>query len=135
VDCPYTGWDFEIADAIAAFGLHAVLILGEAKVLSSSTRSNLVEVLAQSTVSVSCSEGDNFTLCGAGLGSDVLESPIHALLALHRLVNSQPRLQPLAAGEIIASGAWTTSFPIKPKQTWTTAFSGISMPGLNLSLI
>lgn len=135
VDCPFPDWKFSAADAIAAFGLHGTLIVGEAKVLSSATRGNLASVLAQSTVSVSCSEADSFSLCGAGLGSDVLGSPVHALLHLHRQLQTQQQFSPLAAGEIIATGAWTVGFPVKAGQTWTTAFSGISLPGLTLSFV
>lgn len=135
VDCLFPDWNFQEADAIAAFGLHGTLIVGEAKVLSAATRGNLADVLARSTVSVSFNQGEEFTLCGAGLGSDVLGSPVHALLRLHQLLQTQPRFQPLQAGEIIASGAWTAAYPIKPGQTWTTAFSGVSLPGLTLSFV
>ncbi len=134
-DCLFPGWNFQEADAIAAFGLHGTLIVGEAKVLSAATRSNLASVLAQSTVSVSYNEGEEFSLCGAGLGSDVLGSPVHALLRLHQLLQTGTHSTPLQAGEIIATGAWTAAFPIKPGQTWTTAFSGISLPGLTLSFV
>lgn len=135
VDCLFPDWNFQEADAIAAFGLHGTLIVGEAKVLSAATRTNLANVLAQSTVSVSYNQGEEFSLCGAGLGSDVMGSPVHALLRLHQLLQTQAQFQPLQAGEIIATGAWTTAFPVKPGQTWTTAFSGISLPGLTLSFV
>jgi 2-keto-4-pentenoate hydratase len=135
VDCLFPGWNFQEADAIAAFGLHGTLIVGEAKVLSAATRGNLASVLAQSTVSVSCNEGEEFSLCGAGLGSDVMGSPVHALLRLHQLLQTQPQFRPLEVGEVIATGAWTTAFPVKPGQTWTTAFSGVSLPGLTLSFV
>jgi 2-keto-4-pentenoate hydratase len=135
VDCLFPDWNFQQIDAIAAFGLHGTLIVGEAKILSAATRTNLAGVLARSMVSVSCNEGEEFTLCGAGLGSDVLGSPVHALLRLHGLLQSQPQFKPLQAGEIIATGAWTAGFPVKPGQTWTTAFSGITLPGLTLSFV
>lgn len=135
VDCLFPEWNTQAADAIAAFGLHGTLIVGEAKVLSAASRSNLASVLAQSTVSVSCSEAEEFTLCGAGLGSDVLGSPVHALWKLHQLLQKQAQSKPLQAGEIIATGAWTAAFPVRPGQTWTTAFSGISLPGLTLSFV
>jgi 2-keto-4-pentenoate hydratase len=135
VDCLFPDWNFQEVDAIAAFGLHGTLIVGEAKVLSAATRTNLASVLAQSMVSVSCNEGGEFSLCGAGLGSDVLGSPVHALLRLHQLLQTQPHFKPLQAGEIVATGAWTAAFPVKPGQTWTTAFSGVSLPGLTLSFV
>ena len=53
--CPYPGWKFEVADAVAAFGMHGALILGEPRVLSAATRRNLNEMLANASVSLSCS--------------------------------------------------------------------------------
>lgn len=135
VDCVFPEWKFTAADAIAAFGLHAVLIVGEAKVLSSATRANLPSVLANTTLSISYNEAESFTLSGAGTGSDVVESPVHALWRLHEQLKTQPQFAPLAAGEIIATGSWTRSYPIKPGQTWTTAFSGIGLPSMTLSFI
>ena len=135
VVCPFPNWKFNAADAIAAFGLHGSLIIGEPKVLSGATRRNLASVLANSSVSLSLIEGDSFTLRAAGFGSDVLDSPVHALWHLHQLLLSQPQFAPLAAGEIITTGTLTDAYPIEPGQTWTTAFSGVSLPGLTVSFV
>lgn len=135
VVCPYPDWKFEAVDAIAAFGLHGSLIVGEPHVLSSATRRNLANTLANASVSLSYNERDTFTLLAAGFGSDVLDSPVHALWRLHQLVQAQPQFAPLAAGEIITTGTWTDAYPIKAGQTWTTAFSGVPLPGLTLSFV
>lgn len=135
VTCPYPDWQFQIPDAIAAFGLHGALLIGEPKSLSQASRNHLVEVLANSSVSLSRSDGDDFTLCAAGFGSDVMGSPIYALKRLHRLLVSHPEFPPLAAGEIICTGAWAEAFPVIPGQTWLTAFSGVSLPGLSISFV
>lgn len=87
------------------------------------------------SVSVSCATPDNVTLCGAGFGSDVAESPVHALWNLHRMLQEQSRFAPLSAGEIIATGSWTEAYPIDIGQTWTTAFSGIGLPGLTVAFV
>lgn len=133
--CPFPDWKFEAADAIAAFGLHGSLIVGEPHVLSSATRRNLASILANASVSLSCSEADTFTLRAAGFGSDVLESPLHALWHLHRLLQTQPQFEQLKAGEIITTGTWTDAYPIRSRQTWTTAFSGVALPGLTISFV
>lgn len=135
VACPFPDWQFNTADAIAAFGLHGALIVGEPKGLSAATRRNLVEVLANASVSLSCSRADSFTLRAAGFGSDMLGSPVHALWHLHCLLQTQPQFAPLAAGEIIATGTWTDAYPIEAGQTWTTAFSGVTLPGLTVSFV
>ena len=131
VTCPFPDWKFEMADSIAAFGLHGSLIVGEPKMLSAASRRNLGEVLAHASLSLSC--GDE--LRSAGFGSDVLGSPLHALWHLHQLLKIQGQFTPLTEGEIITTGTWTDVCPIKPGETWTSAFSGISLPGLTISFV
>lgn len=131
VICPFPEWKFEMTDSIAAFGLHGSLIVGEPKVLSSASRRNLAEVLAHASLSLS--QGDE--LRSAGFGSDVLGSPLHALWHLHQLLKEQPQFNQLAAGEIVTTGTWTDVCPIKRGETWTSAFSGISLPGLTISFV
>jgi 2-keto-4-pentenoate hydratase len=131
VVCPFQDWKFEMVDSIAAFGLHGALIIGEPKGLSAASRRNLGNVLAYSSLSLSC--GDE--LRSAGFGSDVLGSPVHALWHLHQLLKEQPQFPPLAAGEVITTGTWTDVCPIAPGETWTSAFSGITLPGLTVSFV
>jgi 2-keto-4-pentenoate hydratase len=135
VVCPFPGWKFEAADAIAAFGLHGTLILGEPHMLSAATRRHLVDILPAASMSLSYSEGMEYTLQSAGFGSDVLGSPVHALWHLHQTLKTQTRFAPLAAGELIATGTLTDAYPIKAGQTWSTAFSGVTLPGLRVSFV
>lgn len=135
VVCPFPGWKFNALDAVAAFGLHGSLIIGEPKLLSAASRRNLAAVLANASVSLSCRTADSFTLRAAGFGSNVLDSPVHALWHLHKLLQSQPQFAPLAAGEIVTTGTLTDAYPIEAGQTWTTAFSGIGLAGLTVSFI
>lgn len=133
--CPFPKWKFDAVDAIAAFGLHGSLIVGEPRILSKATRRTLGETLANSSVSLSCSDQPSFTLVAAGFGSEVLDNPVNALWQLHRQLQSQPEFSPLTVGEIVTTGSWTDGYPVQPGQTWTTAFSGVSLPGLTLSFI
>ena len=133
--CPFPDWKFEVVDAIAAFGMHGALILGEPRVLSAATRRNLNEMLANASVSLSCSAQPSFTLMAAGFGNEVMGSPLNALLQLHRLLQRQPEATQLAAGEIVTTGTWTDAYPVESGQTWTTAFSGLSLAGLTLSFV
>jgi 2-keto-4-pentenoate hydratase len=135
VSCPFANWEFTTADIIAAFGLHGALIIGEPHVLSSATRRNLAMLLSSASVSLSCSTDQNAILKAAGFCDDLLDSPLHALLQLHKLLQSQPDAPPLKAGEIISTGTWTDAFPIQSGQTWITAFSGIALQGLTVSFV
>jgi 2-keto-4-pentenoate hydratase len=65
----------------------------------------------------------------------LLDSPLHALLQLQRLLKSQPGAAPLRAGEIITTGTWTDAYPIQAGQTWITAFSGIALQGLTVGFV
>jgi 2-keto-4-pentenoate hydratase len=133
--CPYPDWRFNAADAVAAFGLHGLLIVGEPVALAPPARHNLAAALANASVSLTCSEAERFSLRAAGFGSDVLDSPVHALLHLHRLLLEQRYAAPLGAGEIIATGALTDAYPVAADQTWSTAFSGVTLPGLTVSFV
>jgi 2-keto-4-pentenoate hydratase len=135
VSCPFPSWEFTAADAIAAFGLHGALIVGEPHVLSSTTRRNLAVLLSSASVSLSCSTDENAILRAAGFCNDLLDSPLHALLQLHRLLKTQPDEPPLRAGEIVSTGTWTDAYPIQAGQTWITAFSGIALQGLTVKFV
>lgn len=135
VVCPFPNWKFEAVDSIAAFGLHGVLVVGDTKPVPPVSRRKLATVLATGSVSLSCSVQGNFALRAAGFGSDVLDSPVHALWHLHQLLQTQPQFPPLAAGEIISTGTWTDAYPVEPGQSWTSAFSGVLLPGLTLSFV
>lgn len=135
VVCPFEGWKYTIADALAAFGLHGALIIGEQHSLSPETRCNLSTILSQASVSLSSISTQGSGLKAAGFCNDALDSPLHALWRLHRVLQNQDLFPPLTAGEIISTGTWTESYPVAPGQTWVTAFSGIFLPGLTIDFV
>jgi len=128
--CPYADWKFETPDAIAAFGLHGALIVGEPRMVSALSRSHLESIMIAVNVSLSCDD----SVVTAGFGSDILNSPLHALWHLHQMLQNQSRFAPLAAGEIITTGSWTDARPVAPGQVWRSAYSGIALPGLSIAL-
>ena len=134
--CPFADWQFSAAEAVAAFGLHGTLIIGEPVMLSEGSRRNLAAVLANTSVSLSCATAEQTALRAAGFGSTVLDSPVHALLELHQLLQEDPDWPPLQAGEIIATGTLTAALPIAAGETWTTAFAGgLILPGLSVAFV
>ena len=132
---PFRHWQFEPADAIAAFGLHRALIIGEPKMLSRESKRRLHTVLSGASISLSRSTLEGGELCAAGFARDVMDSPLHALLALHQELQQQNQFSPLQAGELITTGSWTDALPIKRGEVWSSAFSQLNLPGLNLSLV
>jgi 2-keto-4-pentenoate hydratase len=133
VTSPFRHWEFEAADAVAAFGLHRALIVGEPRMISRQSRHSLPQALASATMSLSRSVAGTSSLCAAGFGKDVQGSPLHALLALHQQLQQQPDAPKLQAGEIVSTGSWTNALPVKRGETWSSAFSQLNLGGLTVS--
>jgi 2-keto-4-pentenoate hydratase len=127
---PYPAWSFELTDAIAAFGLHGALIVGEPHTLSAKSRRNLGEVLRHASVSLSCCADGEATMVATGFGRYVMDSPVLALWDLHQRLRRQQDFPPLMAGELITTGSWTDTHPVHPGERWTSAFASVNIPGL-----
>lgn len=133
VTSPFRQWEFEAADAVAAFGLHRALIVGEPLMISRQSRRHLHEVLGSASLSISRSVSGTSSLCAAGFGRDLQGSPLHALLALHQQLQQRADLPNLQAGEIISTGSWTHAQPVKRGEVWSSAFSQLNLSGLTVS--
>jgi 2-oxo-3-hexenedioate decarboxylase len=133
VHSAFRDWRFRGADTVAAFGLHGVLIVGQPRHVRAAggmTR-DLVKELKAFKVSLFC-DGE---LREEGAGTNVLGSPLLALKHLVEVLAKQPRHKPLRAGEIITTGTLTAALPIRPGETWHTAFTGIDLPGLSVRFV
>jgi 2-keto-4-pentenoate hydratase len=130
IDCPYADWKFQPADFVAAYGLHAALIVGEPRAVTADAIPELVEQLPAFKVRLS-KDGE---LVADGSGRNALRSPALCLAELASAMAKQPGTEPLAAGDLISTGTLTESTPIEPGATWTAAVEGIDLPSLNLRL-
>jgi 2-keto-4-pentenoate hydratase len=65
-----------------------------------------------------------------GTGSDVLDSPVLALVHLARVLATQPQFAPLAAGEVITTGSLTDAWPVSAGETWTSDYGTLGIGGL-----
>jgi 2-oxo-3-hexenedioate decarboxylase len=133
VHTQFRDWKFQAADTIAAFGLHGVLIVGTPRFVRTAAGLNrdLVKELKSFKVSLLC----NGELRDSGGGSNVLGSPLLALRHLVDLLARQPQHKPVHEGEIITTGTLTAALPIKAGETWTTAFTGLDLPGLSVKFV
>jgi 2-keto-4-pentenoate hydratase len=50
------------------------------------------------------------------------------------LLAAQSRFPAVAAGEIVSTGTLTAALPVQPGETWSTALSGIELPGFTLEI-
>jgi len=96
IDCVFPDWKFTPADFVAAFGLHAALIVGEPLQVRPETIPALVDRLATFTVKL-LKDGQ---LAEEGSGKNSLRSPALCLGELASATSRQPAAEPLADSEI-----------------------------------
>ena len=128
VDCVFPGWKFTPADFVASFGLHAGLVVGPRLRVSGDQVPELAEQLGALMVRLL----KNGALVAEGAGRNVLGNPALSLGELARGVARQPGAEPLAAGELIATGALTDNQFIAPGETWTAMMEGLPLADLTL---
>jgi 2-oxo-3-hexenedioate decarboxylase len=128
VDCVYADWKFEPSDFVAAFGLHAALIVGTPLVVTAANVPLLVDALPRFTVDL---QADGRSVA-QGSGKNSLRSPALCLGELASAIARQPGAEPLAAGELVSSGSLTEAQPISPGTAWTAVLDGIGLSPLTL---
>lgn len=130
VQSPYPGWKFRLADCIAAFGLHAALVVGEPLELTPALRGTLVGGLGSFALTLA-RQG---RVVDRGVGANVLGSPVNALAHLATLLASQPHSPPLAAGEIVTTGTITDAWPVRAQDTWSSDYGELGVLGPTLTI-
>jgi 2-oxo-3-hexenedioate decarboxylase len=128
IDCVFADWKFQPADFVAAFGLHAGLVVGAPLRVEPANIPALIEALPGFTVAL-FADGQ---LVAEGSGKNSLRSPALCLGELATAIAKQPGAEPLAGGALVSSGTLTESQPIAPGMTWTAAVNGLELPALTL---
>ena len=131
IDCPYADWKFHPADFVAAYGLHAALVVGEPRPVTAENIPELVEQLPKFRVRLA----KDREVVEEGSGRNSLRSPALCLAELASVMATQDGAEPLAAGNLVSSGTLTESTPIQPGSTWTASVEGIDLPTLTLTLV
>jgi 2-oxo-3-hexenedioate decarboxylase len=128
IDCPYADWKFQPPDFVAAYGLHAALVVGEAYRPAPETLATLAEQLAAFKVTLSKDDA----VAAEGAGKNALRSPA---LCVAELATARDRagLAPFAAGALISTGTLTESQPMAAGQRWTARLDGLPLRALTLS--
>lgn len=130
IDCPFPNWQFEPVDFVAAFGLHAALVIGEPQPVQPDQVAMLVDQLPSFKLRLFKDE----RLVEEGSGRNSLRSPAFCLGELAAAIARREGATPLMAGELISSGTLTTPQPISPGDVWMAEVEGLGLPGLVLRI-
>lgn len=128
IDCPFVDWKFQPVDFVAAFGLHAALVVGDPRPVTPARIPALVDELATFTVQLR-KDGE---VVAEGAGKNSLRSPALCLGELASAIARQPGASPLVAGELISSGTLTESMRLTSGSVWSATVSGLDVPDLSL---
>jgi 2-oxo-3-hexenedioate decarboxylase len=126
VDCPYPDWKFTPVDFVAAWGLHAGLIVGRPQPVTSETIATLGHQLADFKLALS----RNNVLVEEGAGKNCLRSPVLCLDELARAAAA--RGDSLESGEIISTGSLTNAQPILAGEEWRAELNGLPLASLRV---
>ena len=105
------------------------LVVGPAIPLTARNREALAAALPTFTLTLRRGR----SVVERGVGANVLGGPAHALAHLARVLGGQPQFPPLAAGEIVTTGTITDAWPVAGRETWTSDYGVLGLPGLTLS--
>jgi 2-keto-4-pentenoate hydratase len=130
IDCPFPDWKYQPADFVAAYGLHAALVVGEPMTIDPGSIPNLADLLGRFTVKLI----KNGELVEEGAGKNALKSPARALGELAAAISRRPDAEPLSAGELVSTGTLTTSTPMTLGDRWQAIVEGLPLAGLSLHI-
>lgn len=121
------GWRFDAAaDTVADFALHGRLVIGPR--VSVREWPTIAADLAALRISLHCDGRD----IDAGAGHNVLDGPLHALVAwLRAMAQTTPQWR-VQAGEFVTTGTLTDAWPLAPGQHWHTSLSEPRLSSLSL---
>jgi 2-keto-4-pentenoate hydratase len=131
IDCPFQDWKFHPADWVAAFGLHAALVVGTSLAVERDNIPSLVEALPLLKVLLS----RNGELIEEGFGKNALKNPASCVGELAAAMSRRAGSETLQAGDLISTGTLTTSQPIAPGEKWTATVQGLDLRPLTLRVV
>lgn len=111
----FPGWKFSGAQAVADGGLHGLLLVGHQTKLAAGTNA---QTLAAALASLRLKLYGDQSLKDEGVGANVLDGPLQALLHFVQALRSTPGAPALQAGDVITTGTLTDAHPVQSGDTW-----------------
>jgi 2-oxo-3-hexenedioate decarboxylase len=126
------GWKFIAPQTVADGGLHGRLLVGERRPAREAARSaeELHRLLAGARVTLE----KNGAVVEEGVGANVLQSPLRALLHFLAELRSCPGASDIAPGDVVTTGTWTDAWPVLPGQAWASSYDAL-LPGLEVRFV
>lgn len=120
-------WKFTAAQTVADGGLHGRLLVGLSVPVSDLARDadQLHRALARARVRLH----RNGDFVEEGVGANVLDSPLRALMHFLVELRACPGATDLVAGDVVTTGTWTDAWPVLPGERWTAKFDSV-LPNL-----
>lgn len=69
-----------------------------------------------------------------GVGANVLDSPLHALMHFLTELRACPGAGEVKTGDVVTTGTWTDAWPVSSGQTWTAQIDG-ALSGLEVGFV
>jgi len=113
----FPGWKFSAAQAVADGGLHGRLLVGHTVALPAATAP---EALMDALAGLRLKLYADGVLKDQGLGANVLDGPVQALLHFVHELRATPGAPALRAGDLITTGTLTDAWPVQAGQRWHT---------------
>jgi 2-oxo-3-hexenedioate decarboxylase len=124
-------WRFKVADTVTDSGLHAHLLVGKPLAVR--------EVAVDGTALHALLSGMSLQLIHegevveTGHASNVLDSPLMALLHFLKALRLCPGAPDVLAGDVITTGTWTDAWPLNAGQQWESRYD-LPLTGLKIKL-
>jgi 2-keto-4-pentenoate hydratase len=113
----FPGWRFSGAQAVADGGLHGLMLVGHPVKLTAGIDAR---ALASALSGLRVKLYGNEVLKDEGIGANVLDGPLQALLHFLEALRSTPGAPALQAGDVITTGTLTDAHPVRSGETWHT---------------
>ncbi len=126
----FPNWKFSGPQAVADGGLHGHLLVGHPVGIPDGMRADeLAAALSAIQLKLWCDD----KLKDEGIGANVLDGPLQALLHFVRELRATPGATDLAAGDVVTTGTLTDAHPVHAGETWHTDLSMPDAGGVRLN--